>query len=308
MDHTPITGDRDLEEIKRYRLHRRTQEDCWREVETMVSANHGRNARKVLWVCNTVDTAVAAYRAAKEQFPYAEVLLYHSRYRYRDRVTLQERVIEEFRYEDNAKTVRKHRRPAIAITTQVCEMSLDISADLLVTACCPLPSLVQRLGRLNRYATKDDARPALVYEFFGRPYHEGDGPQHTEAAMEMVRDLDGKDCDQIVLAEYINDLQSNEMLPEYSAWLDGGWQSEPLPARDGDNSITVVRAEDVASIPRPYRARDVIPLTIPMLFKRGFAWKNLVAGYPMAEGEHAIDYYWDDNTRSGEGASWRKAN
>ncbi|GIW99941.1 MAG: CRISPR-associated helicase/endonuclease Cas3 [Pirellulaceae bacterium] len=307
-----IRGELKLEQIKRYRLHERSQAECWSEVDGRLSANNGRNSQKILWVCNTVGSAVDTYRAAKERFPEAKVLLYHSRYRYKDRVGLQEQVIDEFEYEKDANgkrtTVRKHQRPAIAITTQVCEMSLDISADMLVTACCPLPSLVQRLGRLNRYATKDDPWPALVYEFSGRPYREGDAPLHLEAAMKMVRELHDQPCDQLMLAKYIDELQSNETLPEYSAWLDGGWQSEPLPAREGDNSITIVRAEDLPKPARQCKSRDVTELSIPMLFKHGFSWNERAGGYPVASGDHKVDYQWDENTNSGEGASWRKAN
>ncbi len=51
---------------------------------------------------------------------------------------------------------------ALAVTTQVAEMSLDISADLLVTDLAPVPALIQRLGRLNRRARAGDAtRPVL---------------------------------------------------------------------------------------------------------------------------------------------------
>jgi CRISPR-associated endonuclease/helicase Cas3 len=39
----------------------------------------------------------------------------------------------------------------LAVTTQVAEMSLDLSADLLVSEYAPIPSLIQRLGRLNRF-------------------------------------------------------------------------------------------------------------------------------------------------------------
>ena len=304
----PIRGELTLEEIKRYRLYERSEDACWEEVESRLSANNGHNANKVLWVCNTVKSAINAYRRARERFPGSRVLLYHSRYRYQDRVCLQEQVIDEFKYVAQGKTQRKHERAAVAITTQVCEMSLDISADLLVTTCCPLPSLVQRLGRLNRYATKDDPWPAFVYEFFGRPYHEGDSAEHVKKALEMVRELEGKDCDQVMLADYVDKLQSNEELPEYSAWLDGGWQSEPLPAREGDNSVTVVRAEDLPKPARECKSKDVIPLTIPMLFKRGFMWTERAAGYPVADGEYTIKYCWDSETRTGEGASWQKAN
>lgn len=306
MNAQPIRGERKLEEIKRYRLRERSREECWREVAKRLNARSGANSHKVLWVCNTVGSAVAAFNEAKKRFPNADVLLYHSRYRYRDRVCLQDQVIDEFAYKRDDARARKHPRSSIAITTQVCEMSLDISADLLVTACCPLPSLVQRLGRLNRYATADDPWPAYVYESKGRPYHENDAPVHVEKAMEMVQELEGKDCNQSMLAEYVNNLQSNEELPEYSGWLDGGWQSEPLPAREGDHSITVVRAEDIEEQKTPYKAEDVIPLTIPMLFKRGFTWSRRAKGYPIAEGEHGINYEWDESGQQRKGASWRK--
>ncbi len=39
---------------------------------------------------------------------------------------------------------------AVAVTTQVCEMSLDIDADLLITEECPITSLIQRMGRCRR--------------------------------------------------------------------------------------------------------------------------------------------------------------
>ena len=49
-----------------------------------------------------------------------------------------------------------HSGPALGVTTQVCEMSLDIDVDLLVTEECPVSSLVQRMGRCNR---NRNARP-----------------------------------------------------------------------------------------------------------------------------------------------------
>jgi CRISPR-associated endonuclease/helicase Cas3 len=53
----------------------------------------------------------------------------------------------------------------ILIATQVAEMSLDLSADLLITDIAPVSSLIQRMGRLNRRATPDkpgEPKPALI--------------------------------------------------------------------------------------------------------------------------------------------------
>ena len=67
--------------------------------------------------------------------------------------------------------------PALAITTQVCEMSLDMDADLLVTEECPVTALIQRMGRCNR---EQDPRPlprsgeVLVYRPDDpKPYDDG---------------------------------------------------------------------------------------------------------------------------------------
>src|SRR5262249_48258155 len=57
------------------------------------------------------------------------------------RVKRHNEVVESFR--DGCPAV-------LAVTTQVCEMSLDMDADLLVTEDCPITSLIQRMGRCNR--------------------------------------------------------------------------------------------------------------------------------------------------------------
>jgi len=46
----------------------------------------------------------------------------------------------------------------IVVTTQVLEAGVDLDADALFTELCPWPSLVQRLGRLNRSGTRPTAQ------------------------------------------------------------------------------------------------------------------------------------------------------
>jgi hypothetical protein len=105
---------------------------------------------KVLWVCNTVDRVMEAAGRLADVTPLA----YHSRFRYRDRVERHKAVMDAFR----------GGGPALAICSQVAEMSLDLSASLLVTDLPPVPALIQRLGRLNRRAVRDDAWPFVVIE------------------------------------------------------------------------------------------------------------------------------------------------
>src|SRR5262249_31287276 len=109
-----IDGPEQLEALKRYHRIEATHPgnalaDGWREL-------HETRRGKVLWICNTVNRAIEAadrFRAAG-----LTPILYHSRFRYIDRVERHSAVIEAFRRET----------PALAVCTQVAEVSLDLSA------------------------------------------------------------------------------------------------------------------------------------------------------------------------------------
>lgn len=79
----------------------------------------------------------------EQEDPRPDVRLVHARMRPRDRKTIE--------------TVLQEPTPAtgrIVVTTQVLEAGVDIDADVVFTELCPWPSLVQRLGRLNRSGTR----------------------------------------------------------------------------------------------------------------------------------------------------------
>jgi CRISPR-associated endonuclease/helicase Cas3 len=118
---------------------------------------------RVLWVVNVVDRAQAiARRFAGRMSPDADRLTttdsvplhcYHSRFRLQDRKDRHQAVVAAFRRHAD------HTGPVLAITTQVCEMSLDLDADLLVSEVAPASSLVQRMGRCCRDPDADRASP-----------------------------------------------------------------------------------------------------------------------------------------------------
>ncbi len=276
-----IRGDPVIEGYNRYRLEAcDSAAACRDEVTKALRAN-----KKVLWVCNTVGDAIKLAREARE-WVGVDPIIFHSRFRYRDRVKRQKELIARF----------KENGPVLAITTQVCEMSLDISADLMVTAECPLPALVQRLGRLNRYATKDDPWPCLFYPFKGMPYNEepafiqtrGDYIASMRACRAAVAAFDGKACSQRDLAERLDRMDEAEEFEEYSAWLDDGWLTEPAQVRDAETSITLIREEDLAEIEREVGPRKkwthgkLVPWTIPMLCRKDFYPADKAGGYPVA--------------------------
>ncbi len=98
--------------------------------------------KKILVTVNTVPTAVSLAKELEEEAQ--NPLLLHARFMYTDRLK-KEGAIED--YKDT---------PHILVTTQVCEVSLDISYNVLFTELAPLPSLIQRFGRINRHGKKTD--------------------------------------------------------------------------------------------------------------------------------------------------------
>ncbi|MEM4312117.1 MAG: CRISPR-associated helicase Cas3' [Nitrososphaerales archaeon] len=98
-----------------------------------------KEERRILVVFNTVEPAVRFTKELSEIIGWDKVLLIHGRFMYRDR-------------EKKEKMIKKI--PHVLVATQVCEVSLDISYDMLFTEIAPIPSLVQRFGRVNRYGKK----------------------------------------------------------------------------------------------------------------------------------------------------------
>ena len=136
-------------EAGRYGVRRGTREEG-SALARDVSACGG----KVLWVVNTVsrcqDIARQLGKAGGTQS-----ICYHSRYRLADRKQRHEEAIAAFRSPS----------PALLVATQVCEMSLDLDADVLITEIAPVPSLIQRFGRCFRrpVAGRTGCGRVLVY-------------------------------------------------------------------------------------------------------------------------------------------------
>jgi len=104
---------------------------------------------KVLLIYNTIGKAQAAFETLQKDFPEIPKMLIHSRFRRGDRVQLETRLKTEFNG-DGSAAFGNGLSPCLVISTQVVEVSLDISFDRMITECAPLDSLIQRFGRVNR--------------------------------------------------------------------------------------------------------------------------------------------------------------
>ncbi|MBQ6620618.1 MAG: CRISPR-associated helicase Cas3' [Thermoguttaceae bacterium] len=181
---TQIEGPKKWENIKRY------QRFCHDGDRVELALDRYHRGEKVLWICNTVQNAIDTAREIEKRDPAcclrtkdSPLLVYHSHFKYEDRVQRHRSCIEAF----------KRDQPVICVTTQVAEMSLDISASFLITAIAPVPSLIQRLGRLNRRAVRDSVKPFLVYEPVDKngnpslaPYDENNWWEDSQTWLEQI--------------------------------------------------------------------------------------------------------------------------
>ena len=236
-----ISGSKEIEAQPRYRFHYDEQPD-WSKVEKELSAGG-----KVLWVCNQVNTAIDVYKEAKARGLNA--VLYHSRYRYQDRVQHHRDVVDGFKQDE----------PILAIATQVAEMSLDLSATLLVSQIADPAGLIQRLGRLNRRYC-GHSLDALFYpdEKVGYPYSE----KQLHDGLKLIQTFTGEVC-QRELAQWLEDSDTRGQPDTNSILLDGSWRTYPTSLRKEGFNITVLLEQDLANI-KSLPAKEIPRYTVPI--------------------------------------------
>lgn len=108
-------------------------------------AGYAKEGFAVAVICNLVSDAQVVWKKIKDQYPDVQADLFHSRYAFSDRSSIENMVIE--RYGKN----RKGGAGSVLVATQVIEQSLDLDFDFMVTQICPIELLFQRLGRLYRH-------------------------------------------------------------------------------------------------------------------------------------------------------------
>lgn len=262
-----VPPEKDFEEIPRYHFQAPMLEDD--AYARVVQAFH--EGKRVLWICNTV-------RKAQRVLDKLETLgiaacTYHSRFKYEDRVHQHRKVVQGF-------SAEKRSAGIVAVTTQVAEMSLDLDADVLITEIAPIPALIQRLGRLNRRVTPENAgepRPAFFYMPAKAAPYDPIQLQLAEQWIDVLRGL-GRPLSQSDLSERFNELSSSEELhlDTRTAWLDSGWFATPEQVRDLSPSVSVILAEDETRCRENHI--EIIRRAIPMTYN------SKMAGWPEFKG------------------------
>jgi CRISPR-associated endonuclease/helicase Cas3 len=94
---------------------------------------------------NTVDKAVMLYDWFNKR--KANPILYHSRFTEPHKKDKEQELIDAL-----GKSAWENKKAkGIAILTQIGEMSINISADIMISELCPIDRLTQRAGRLSRF-------------------------------------------------------------------------------------------------------------------------------------------------------------
>lgn len=131
-----------LQTFNRHIIHKVADFDnCIEFIQNAVSDN-----RKVLIVCNQVKRAQILYDSIGELYPSIDKMLIHSRFKRSDRANLEISLKDNFNISTTA---------CVVVSTQVVEVSLDVSFDVMITECAPIDAMIQRFGRINRKRTDE---------------------------------------------------------------------------------------------------------------------------------------------------------
>jgi CRISPR-associated endonuclease/helicase Cas3 len=205
----------------------RERKDCAAFLDALaadIRDKHAANSLSLV-VCNSVKAAQELHRRLKD----GGGVLLTSRFRLADRKAHLDKLLA-------FETVRKaHARdstkPApeglICVSTQVVEAGVDISACRLWTELAPWPSMLQRLGRLNRDAKLNETAKAFVFELpperaarskttTGGPYDETDIKDARKIIGALVAKCEAAPTKPIrpILAELSADNATGELIKE----------------------------------------------------------------------------------------------
>lgn len=207
-----IEAESELWQRRRHRLELREGSLLEEGVTEAIQA--AQAGRSVLVVVNTVRDAQAFYGQVRER-GWEQLELLHARFVFRDRQEKEARVSCPV-------------PGMIFVATQVVEVSLDISYDVLVTELAPVDALVQRMGRVNRRGESSSA-PVWIYRRWSEGARRIYGEELLEWSAEILARLPLEPAD-LDLADATHQLYERAVLTE-------GWRGELALGQETLNSV-----------------------------------------------------------------------
>ncbi|MBD3338107.1 MAG: CRISPR-associated helicase Cas3' [Candidatus Lokiarchaeota archaeon] len=236
------------------------------------------NRQKVLLVVNRVKSAQELFEKIVDSYPSVPKMLIHSRFKRHDRAEKEKKLTSEFNVNEG---------PCIVVSTQVVEVSLDISFDLMVTECAPLDSLIQRFGRINRkrnentigkyksvfvIAPPDTDKEALPYDLDILKRSYAVLPDGKLLAEKMIPKL----LDQVFTEISIEKIESHAIYKNEVWWLKflaHQPKSALLELLDIDSAVCILQSEQ--ELYERSIASERMKMEIPVNFK-SVGYKNLI--------------------------------
>lgn len=271
-------SDEVLDKFDRHIVHKMENEA---EIEAVLQKAFDQK-EKVLVIYNTVKKAQQEYKRLTQLYPNVPSILIHSRFRRGDRVKLENRLKTEFNG-DGSDEFGDGLKPCFVVSTQVVEVSLDISFDRMITQVAPLDALIQRFGRVNRKRTKDTIgkyKPVHVIKLNGSalPYQK----ETIKRSYDLLSD--GKVLKERILQNKIDAVYSELDTKEIDVHLiyyNGKYRIKELCNKPNAVIVDALEIESATCILECDREKyenafwnERIPMEIPVNFKTISKYKN----------------------------------
>ncbi len=271
------------EELDAYDRHTILKIEEWQKTDEVVK-NAVDAGEKILIVCNRVKTAQQIFEGLKKAHPSIPSLLLHSRFKRKDRKDKEKRLIGLNDAGEPTGEFNTSEEACIVVSTQVVEVSLDISFDLMITECAPLDALIQRFGRVNRRRNESTIGKTKPIYIIAPPENIKEARPYELATLKRSYDIlpDGEILHEKNLQEKI-DAVFNEInflkIEEHAVYKENGkWSISPLTNGHAwlmeileiDSVVCIVRDDIGAYLDAPYQKR--MELEVPA---RYFSVKHL---------------------------------
>ncbi|WP_051920821.1 CRISPR-associated helicase/endonuclease Cas3 [Thermodesulfobacterium hydrogeniphilum] len=246
-------------------------------------------------ILNTVESAKKMYLNLKEKLQNFEndpkLVLYHSQFTYKDRIKKEEEIYRKLK-----------EKPFVLIATQVIEISLDISCDVMYSELAPPDALGQRAGRLNRKGKEWKNEIEHVLKIYLPEKHLPYDQTLFEKTKSVVKDYQKplgyqevkEFCDK-VYTDYLLDIPTN-LLSFFRECTIFGYNWKDITFDGEEGRIFKVRDEKIQHI-------DVLPECIyEKEDEGGFKVENLVKiplYYLLEDLKKGLGYFYQKEVKKG---------
>lgn len=207
------------------------------------------NGNKLLVVANQVAKAQSYFQSLQDRYPAVSMMLLHSRFKRAKRAALEMELKQVFNKSEGA---------CIVVSTQVVEVSLDISFDMMITEAAPIDALIQRFGRINRYRSPETVGKLKPVYVLAPPAIDKEAlPYELQVLEDSYRVLP----DNAMLNESDVQLKIDEVYPQVDTmgldkeaiFKDGAWRIDMLTHRpksvlldilDIDSAVCITQADE----------------------------------------------------------------